>query len=189
MYANHGHCMGKAGTKKMAFTLASSIQISHIHLEPRGPVDAHYDPVHWNKTNCLVNAAAAWQIRRVMPVDVATLNESVLATMTTPELAKRFKAFPILMVLRAGNETLRRLPVSLLSRAAFVQLTLFERRAIHNVLAVRPNGWTEQQLSLYAERERELIAAANTQSSGQHDLLYTVQPSFVYSTYAPELRE
>ncbi|CAI5743530.1 unnamed protein product [Peronospora destructor] len=84
---------------------------------------------------------------------------------------------------------MRQLPVPLLSRDAFVQLTLFERRAIHNVLATRPNGWTEQQLSLYAERERELIAAADAQSSDECDPLYTVQQSFVFSTYAPELRD
>ncbi|RQM18535.1 hypothetical protein KXD40_007066 [Peronospora effusa] len=192
-YADRVHCMSKECTKKMASTPLSSIHISRVHLQPRVPVindepDAH-DEVLWNKTNRLVNAAAAWQIRRVMPVDVATLDESVLSKMTTPELAKRFKAFPILMVLRSSNETLRRLPVSLLSRDAFVQLTLFERRAIHNVLATRPNGWTERQLSLYAERERELIAAADAQSSGQCDPLYTVQQSVVYSTYAPDLRD
>ncbi|CAH0486423.1 unnamed protein product [Peronospora farinosa] len=66
---------------------------------------------------------------------------------------------------------------------------LFERRAIHNVFATRPNGWNERQLSLYAERERELIAAADAQSSGQCDPLYTVQQSVVYSTYAPDLRD
>ncbi|CAI5743528.1 unnamed protein product [Peronospora destructor] len=91
-YANRAQCMSKECTTRMAFTPMPSIHISHVHRQLRAPVlndepDAH-DAVLWNKTNRLVNAAAAWQIRRVMPVEVATLDESALAKMTTPELAK-----------------------------------------------------------------------------------------------------
>ncbi|CAH0515688.1 unnamed protein product [Peronospora belbahrii] len=174
----------------MASTPMPSINISHVHLQPCAPVindksDAQ-DIILWNKTNLLVNAAAAWHIRRVMPVEVAILDISALAKMTSPKLAQRFKALPILMVLRADNETLCRLSLALLSRDSFARLTLLERRAIHNVLAKRPYGWTEAQLSLYAERERELIADADAIPSGQHDLLYTGQQTFLYSTYARE---
>ncbi|KAE9060944.1 hypothetical protein PF010_g30011 [Phytophthora fragariae] len=192
-YKEWATCVNKEGTNVVELTPVFSIGISPVHLQPCAPVVDNgpdtLDAALWTETNRLVNAAAAWQIRRVMPVEAAALNETALAEMTSPELARRFKTLPILLVLRADNEMLRQLPLELLSAKAFAGLTLVERRAIHNVLADRPLGWTEAQLSLYVERERELIAAAIEGPSGTaYDALYSVHLPFTYSTYAQEPR-
>ncbi|OWZ00895.1 hypothetical protein PHMEG_00027817 [Phytophthora megakarya] len=184
--------VGKENTTIVALTPAPLIDILPVHLQPCAPANS-LDPVLWTETNRLVNAAAAWQIRGVMPVDVATMSYFTLVMTTTPELAWRFTAAPILMVLRADNKTLCELPLELLSADSFAKLTLFERRAIHNVLGTRPNGWNDVQLVLYAARERELIAAANEEfsdvwHSGRHiyDSFYMVTLPFTYSRYARE---
>ncbi|KAG3111900.1 hypothetical protein PI124_g9471 [Phytophthora idaei] len=201
VYVDWVHCVGKEGTSRVVLTPVPLINISPIRLQPCTPAirdepSAQEDSVLWTATNRLINAAAAWQIRRVMPVEVAMLDEFELEKMTTPELAWRFKAAPILMVLRADNQMLRQLPLELLSTESFARLTLFERRAIHNVLAERPSGWNEAQLSQYAARERELIVAANEEASGMcsgsrprvYDSFYMVELPCSYSAYAQEPR-
>ncbi|KAG7386848.1 hypothetical protein PHYPSEUDO_015158 [Phytophthora pseudosyringae] len=203
-YVDWVHCVDKEGTSRMALTPVPSIDISPVRLQPCAAATGdetrgQEDPVRWTETNRLVNAAAAWQIRRVMPIEAATLDEAELDQMTTPELAWRFKTAPILMVLRADNETLRQLPLELLASESFARLTLLERRAIHNVLAHRPDGWSEVHLSLYAERERELTVAANEEASGLwaydgsgrwvYDSFYMVELPFAYSAYAQEPRD
>ncbi|ETL98638.1 hypothetical protein L917_04324 [Phytophthora nicotianae] len=200
-YVDRVHCVGKDGTRRSALTPVSWIGISPIRLQPCTPAannqsGALEDPMLWSETNRLVNAAAAWQIRRVMPIDVATLNDVELEKITTPELAWRFKTSPVLMVLRADNKSLRQLPSEHLSTESFERLTLLERRAIHNVLAERPNGWGKAQLSQYAARERELVAAANEEASNAfsgsrpwvYDSCYSVKLPRAYSAYAQEPR-
>jgi hypothetical protein len=196
-YVDWVHYGGKPGVV-VALTPVASVNISPVRLQPCAPAFAvatpgdeeAQDPLLWTETNRLVNAAAAWQIRRVMPVEVNALDESTLSKITSPQLAKRFKDVLVLAVLRADNEMLRQLPLELLSSESFMKLTLLERRAIHNVLAQRPTGWTEAQLSLYESRERELIAAAEEDPYGvwSYDPLYSERLPFEHSTYAQEPR-
>ncbi|EGZ20063.1 hypothetical protein PHYSODRAFT_264453 [Phytophthora sojae] len=203
-YVEWVSCVNKKVASGIALTPVPPIGISPVHLQPCTPALVFnnnragtpcpekdvLDAALWTETNRLVNAAAAWQIRRVMPIEAAALDEAALAKMTSPELARRFKIFPILMVLRGDNEMLRQLPLELLSSEAFAGLTLLERRAIHNVLAERPIGWTKAQRSLYADRERELVAAATEHPSGtSYEALYSnVHLSIAYSAYAQEPR-
>ncbi|KAJ8569499.1 hypothetical protein ON010_g5761 [Phytophthora cinnamomi] len=183
-------CASKEDSSGVILTPVPLVDISSVHLQPCASViDNTLDAALWTESNRLVNAAAAWQIRRVMPNEATAMDEAALAKMTSPELAQRFKALPILLVLRGDNEMLRRLPLELLSAEAFAGLTLLERRAIHNVLADRPKGWTDAQLSLYAERECELVVAAHeTSNEKAHDMLYSTHLSFTYSSYAQEPR-
>ncbi|GMF80686.1 unnamed protein product [Phytophthora fragariaefolia] len=187
------HGVSKESASDTYLTPGPAIDISPVYLQPCTPGtdcgSATLDPARWAESNRLANAAAAWQIRRMMPVEAAALDEPAMSKMTTPDIARRVNAYPILLVLRGDNAMLDQLPLELLSAKAFAGLTLLERRAIHNVLAERPSGWSEAQLSLYAERECELIAMATESRYGDGlTELYSVDLPLVYSAYAQEPR-
>lgn len=114
----------------------------------------------WEDLNRAENMEALMQIRRCMPVNIKSLSEAQLESLTTPNgkripstIARKFKRSNVLELLRIDPNDIYKMHPSLLENLRVTGLSVTERRALHVHLSEIAGRWQELKQDEIAGRK------------------------------------